>query len=162
MKLALVRRRFTQSGGAENYTARLAEGLCAAGYDVHLVCESWKKESPITTPYTVCELGPTGSPSAFADLADAFFANHPFDFVFSLERIHRCDLYRAGDGVHQKWLSIKNEGRRFAAFLDGLNPKHRQILLLEKELLARKGARHIIANSQTGAEEIQSLYGRSA
>jgi UDP-glucose:(heptosyl)LPS alpha-1,3-glucosyltransferase len=77
----------------------------------------------------------------------------------SLERVWRCDVYRAGDGVHQGWL---NRRRRFEMplqrFVRGINRKHRDILQLEESLFAKGGAGRIIANSEMVKREILDLY----
>jgi UDP-glucose:(heptosyl)LPS alpha-1,3-glucosyltransferase len=78
----------------------------------------------------------------------------------SFERIWRCDVYRAGDGVHRAWLARR---RKFELplerFVRGLNRKHREILRLEEALLANRGATRVIANSQMVKNEVADLYG---
>src|SRR5207247_4454721 len=77
----------------------------------------------------------------------------------SLERVWCCDVYRAGDGVHQAWL---NRRRRFEMplqrFVRSLNRNHRDILQLEESLFAKGGAGRIIANSDMVKDEIVDLY----
>ena len=41
---------------------------------------------------------------AFADELERSAPPKHCDLVVSLERIWRCDFFRAGDGVHQAWL----------------------------------------------------------
>jgi UDP-glucose:(heptosyl)LPS alpha-1,3-glucosyltransferase len=81
------------------------------------------------------------------------------DILMSLERVWRCDVYRAGDGVHQAWL---NRRRKFEMplqrFVRGINRKHREILQLEESLLAKGGAGRVIANSEMVKNEIVDLY----
>ena len=76
----------------------------------------------------------------------------------SLERVWSCDVYRAGDGVHRAWLARR---RKFELplerFVRGLNRKHRDILQLEKALLANRGADRVIVNSQMVKTEIIDL-----
>jgi UDP-glucose:(heptosyl)LPS alpha-1,3-glucosyltransferase len=78
----------------------------------------------------------------------------------SLERVWRCDVYRAGDGVHRAWLARR---RKFEIplkrFVQGLNRKHHDILQLEEVLLAQGGAGRVIANSQMVKNEVVDLYG---
>jgi UDP-glucose:(heptosyl)LPS alpha-1,3-glucosyltransferase len=81
------------------------------------------------------------------------------DVLMSLERVWRCDVYRAGDGVHQAWL---NRRRKFEMplqrFVRGINRKHRDILQLEESLFGKGGAGRVIANSQMVKNEIVDLY----
>ena len=52
-----------------------------------------------------------GSPVAFADSVEKIRSSIECDVLFSLERIWRCDCYRAGDGVHRAWLDRRAAGR---------------------------------------------------
>jgi len=156
IKLALVRRRFSLSGGAENYAVRLAAGLAARGIDVHIVAEKWPEKN---APGPLHQIGETLSPASFADRVAAFLAEHSFDVVFSLERIHGADVYRAGDGVHREWLSRK-AGTKHALgrVLDLFNFKQWQILRLEREMFDPARTSRVIANSRRVAAEITRWY----
>ena len=69
----------------------------------------------------------------------------------SLERIWRCDVYRAGDGVHRAWLERRAEmGGPFRRLSRVLNRKHSATLALEESLFAEGGAGRVIANSTNG------------
>ncbi len=43
MKLALIRRRFAATGGAELYLERLLKALAECGHELHLVAEAWRQ-----------------------------------------------------------------------------------------------------------------------
>ncbi len=78
----------------------------------------------------------------------------------SLERIWRCDVYRAGDGVHRAWLERRNELAGPLQKLSRLlNRKHSATLALEESLFGKAGAKRVIANSRMVKEEIIRLYG---
>ena len=78
----------------------------------------------------------------------------------SLERVWRCDVYRAGDGLHQAWLKRRRKFEMpLQRFVRGVNRKHREILQLEESLFAKRGAGRVIANSQMVKNEIVDLYG---
>jgi UDP-glucose:(heptosyl)LPS alpha-1,3-glucosyltransferase len=100
------------------------------------------------------------SPIAFADEIEKFRARDDSDVLLSLERIWKCNVYRAGDGVHRAWLDRR---RKFELplerFIRGLNRVHRQVLQLEEALFANRGAGRVIANSQMVKNEIIDLYG---
>ena len=98
------------------------------------------------------------SPLLFAEAARS--ASAGCDVVFSLERIASCDVYRAGDGVHRSWLERRALFEpRWRTWLRRLNPKHRQLLRLERELFSTRGAGFVIANSTLVADEIVTTYG---
>jgi UDP-glucose:(heptosyl)LPS alpha-1,3-glucosyltransferase len=110
----------------------------------------------------LCRVG-GNSPRAFAEALEAMQPRTRCDFLFSLERVLRCDAYRAGDGVHAAWLE------RRASFEPAWKPwfrrfsrKHRELLHLERELFAQGGAGMIIANSRMVQAEITSRFGYPA
>jgi UDP-glucose:(heptosyl)LPS alpha-1,3-glucosyltransferase len=97
--------------------------------------------------------------SNFADTFRQLAPKHACDFILSLERIWKCDAYRAGDGVHADWLERRAKFEpRWRSLLRGFNPKHRQILALERALFTG-GARHVIANSSMVREAIVQRFG---
>jgi len=99
-------------------------------------------------------------PIAFADNLERIDPPRHCDLVVSLERVWRCDFFRAGDGVHQAWIDrrarFQNPLQRIGRWF---NKKHEVILRLEKALLADGGARRVIANSAMVRDEIVSYYG---
>ena len=46
MKLALIRRQFSVTGGAELYLQRLMDALTRQGHELHLFAEGWKQPPP--------------------------------------------------------------------------------------------------------------------
>jgi UDP-glucose:(heptosyl)LPS alpha-1,3-glucosyltransferase len=151
MKIGLVRRGYSRTGGAEAYLRRFAEAAAEAGHAIVLFSEKWPREEwpfeylPVTSH----------SPRSFAEALAALRPRDACDYVFSLERVLTCDCYRAGDGVHAAWLerrarfepAWKSWFRRFSG-------KHREMLALEKELFGPRGARAVIANSAMIRDEI--------
>ncbi|MCB1230217.1 MAG: glycosyltransferase family 4 protein [Verrucomicrobiae bacterium] len=159
MKIGLVRRGYSDTGGAERYLIRFAAGLEARGHECVLFSDrkwpsaAWGEREQVT-------LKRAGSPGDFAvALEDAKPKQH-CDFLFSLERVWSCDCYRAGDGVHAAWL--KRRARHepsFRSWFRKLNLKHEQILRLEQSLYGPKSKAHIIANATFVKGEITEYYG---
>ncbi len=159
MKIGLVRRGFSPTGGAENYLRRLADALEVAGHEPALVTTSeWPRDQwPGERPFIAIQ--DHGSPIRFASGVEAA----EIDLLFSLERIWRCDCYRAGDGVHRAWLERRAEIEpAWRRWFRHANPKHRGILALEESLFAKGGAKTIVANSQMVRDEIICVYGTPA
>ncbi|MDZ4742292.1 MAG: glycosyltransferase family 4 protein [Verrucomicrobiota bacterium] len=156
MEIALIRRRFTLSGGAENYTQRLALGLADRGIKVTIICEDW----PVFDERIVIRTLPTCiTPIQFADEVQKLMETRSFDFIFSLERVYRCDVYRAGDGVHRAWLNARAEHLgKWYKITDMLNPKNHQLLKIEKELFSPGHTRAITTNSYRIAKELVEIY----
>src|SRR5438874_4486754 len=157
LTVAFVRRGYSPSGGAEAYLRRLAQGIVDLGHEARLVAtEDW--------PHNEWNFGSitrvkASSAMGFANELEKLRPQIGCDVLMSLERIWRCDVYRAGDGVHQAWL---NRRRKFEMplqrFVRDVNRKHQDILKLEQSLFAKAGAARVIANSEMVKREITELY----
>ncbi len=156
LTIGFVRRGFSSSGGAEAYLKRLGAGVTAEGQRVLLFTGSeW--------PADEWTFGPIrrvagNSSKSFAHEVERM-SREQCDILFSLERIWRCDVYRAGDGVHRAWLERRNEfaglGQKLSRFF---NRKHSATLALEESLFGKRGARRVIANSRMVTDEIVRYY----
>ena len=110
MKLALIRRRFSATGGAELYLRRLLGVLAERGHELDLFTEAWDDTPPGVTLHPLrIRASRARRPVVFADAVRGELARHNFDCVFSLERTRRQDVYRAGDGVHRVWLQRRRQ-----------------------------------------------------
>jgi UDP-glucose:(heptosyl)LPS alpha-1,3-glucosyltransferase len=156
MKLALIRRQFSATGGAELYLQRLLRALAERNHELHLFTESWEAMPEGVTLHSV---GSSGSRATrglrFAEAVQNKLAGEKFDCVFSLERTLKQDVYRAGDGVHRVWLERR---RQFAPWWKkpfvGLGAFHRNVMALEARTFNPKNTRRIIVNSEMVKLEI--------
>ena len=156
LTIGLVRRGYSETGGAEAYLKRLARGISAAGQDVRLFTDAaWPPSEWPWGPITRLR-GETAR--RFADEVEKIRPKARCDLLLSLERIWRCDVFRAGDGIHQAWLRRRDAASSPAKkLLRRFNAKHRETLELEKSLFAG-GARRVIANSEMVKKEAQEFY----
>ena len=157
LTIAFVRRGYSPSGGAEAYLKRLAQGIVDLGHEAQLVAtDDWPANEWSFGAVTRLS---ASSVIGFADELEKLRPEINCDVLMSLERVWRCDVYRAGDGAHQAWL---NRRRKFEMplqrFVRGVNRKHRDILQLEEALFAKGGAGRVIANSEMVKSEIVDLY----
>jgi UDP-glucose:(heptosyl)LPS alpha-1,3-glucosyltransferase len=157
MKIGLVRRGYSRTGGAEAYLRRFAEAAVAAGHQCVLFAGEWPSvEWPGTIEHVVAARGPT----AFARKLKEMGAQDLCDALFSLERIWACDVYRAGDGVHAAWLQRRAQFEPpWRGWLRRFSRKHRALLALENALFREGGAKRVIANSRLVSDEIVSHFG---
>lgn len=159
MKIGFVRRGYSATGGAEAYLRRLAAGVMAAGHAPVLIGTTDWPETDWPGEFVVRVDG--SSPARFA--REAARAVEGCDVTFSLERIARCDVFRAGDGVHAAWLdrraAFEPAWRRWAR---AVNAKHRQLLALEAEVFSPERTGAVIANSAMVRDEIVARYGYPA
>lgn len=156
MKLALIRRQFSATGGAELYLQRLLHALVKGGHEPHLFAESWAGQLAGVQFHAVPAVGDRAQrPVHFADAVAAELAKHSFDVVFSLERTHQQDVYRAGDGVHRVWLQRR---RQFASWWRWpflfTGAFHRNMMKLEARTFDPANTRHVIVNSDMVRREV--------
>lgn len=158
LTIGFVRRGFSSGGGAESYLQRLAAGVTQAGHQVRLYTSAeWPADMWNFGP--IVRLDAT-SAIAFADELEKVDPRRDCDVLMSLERIRRCDVYRAGDGVHRAWLERRNQvAGPWQKLSRLLNRKHSATLSLEESLFGKAGAGRVIANSRMVKEEIIRLYG---
>lgn len=156
MNISFVRRGFSRTGGAESYLRRLGRALADRGHQAALYStQDWPQAD---WPYGKLIRLKASTPMRFAQILQELLQGD--ELVFSLDRVLKCDCYRAGDGVHKTWLRRRAQCepvRRFwSRFLDR---KHREILELERALLQQGGARQVIANSHLVKKEIVNEFG---
>lgn len=157
MRIGLVRRGYSDTGGAEAYLRRFADAATAAGHECILYTgPDWPADRWSGSIARVAGRGPV----AFSRGLGPTRAAHPCDVLFSLERVEACDVYRAGDGVHAGWLQRRQKFEpAWKRWLRIFNRKNRETLALETALFSSKGARHIIANSKLVQKEIVRHFG---
>lgn len=160
MKLALIRRQFSATGGAELYVQRLLGALAAAGHETHLFAEKWQGQAAGVQFHKVSVEGSRSErPLRFAEGVNAALQHERFDCVFSLERTLKQDVYRAGDGLHRVWLERR---RQFAPWwkrpMVGLGAFHRTMLALEARTFDPANTQRIIVNSEMVRGEIAQHF----
>jgi UDP-glucose:(heptosyl)LPS alpha-1,3-glucosyltransferase len=157
LRLAVVRQRYNPYGGAERIVARALPALERAGVEATLISRSaagWGARRMLRVdPFHVGNLWRDWS---FARAARAAWRREAFDVVQSHERIPGCDVYRAGDGVHRRWLDLR---RAAAGPLErlgiALNPYHRYVCRAEKRMFEHARLRAVICNSRMVQEQIK-------
>jgi len=158
LSIALVRRGYSPTGGAEAYLKRLAGGVVEAGHQVQLVTtHDWPDSE---WPFGSVTRIQGKSPIEFANELQRVRGQLCCDLLFSLERVWSCDVYRAGDGVHRSWLERRQKFELpLKRFLRNLGSKHQDLLRLEQSLFANSPTSHVISGSQMVKDEIVEFYG---
>ncbi len=163
MKIALIRYRYTPFGGAERYMQRLVAGLRTAGHEIHIFAAEWKADAePGITIHRVPVNRLTSwlKNLTFSLNCQKLLEEEQPDIIFSLERTLRQDIYRAGDGCHRQWLLLKNRGQSILhKAMTWLNPLQLAYVWLERRMFTDSKLLAIIANSETGKQDIIRLYG---
>jgi len=168
MKIALVREKYTDFGGAERYLANLADHLLMSGHEVHIFAHEWNSHGikrseasrfhvhkvPVITGLSVFKV------ISFAVNVRRLLKQEQFDIIHSFERTLYQDVYRAGDGCHREWLVQRRQiDPWYKKISIRLNPLHIVLLAIEKQIFKDGNYRVIIANSERGKREIMHHYG---
>ncbi len=164
MKIALIRREYTDFGGAERYLAALANALCDVGHEVHILAGRWKSGDTRLRFHQVRTAPGPGFVKilSFARNCLHLTSQGRYDIIHSFERTLKQDVYRAGDGCHKEWLIQRRQADSLPKrWSYRLNPLHLTYLYLEKRLFADPRLQRVIANSHRGKREIVSHYGVS-
>jgi UDP-glucose:(heptosyl)LPS alpha-1,3-glucosyltransferase len=146
-----VVRRQSSGGGAETAAARLVEHL-SASWEVHRLAAGTR----IAGRKLAGGAGPGWWRALrFAADVDAALADRP-GVILNLERGPKCHIYRAGDGVHLRWRSL-----RFGSSpLWMANPLHWLYPRLEAKTVA--SARLVVTNSEMVRREMERTYPQAA
>lgn len=150
-KTAFIVRRQSAGGGAERAAKRLAKHL-SARWTIHSLGAGLRFEG-----HAVAGTRGPGWLRAvqFSRSVDALLAGRP-GVTLSLERGPNCHIYRAGDGVHLRWRTL-----RFGSSPAWMaNPLHWLYPRLEAKTVA--SARFVAANSGMVRREMEKYYPRAA
>lgn len=164
-RLAIIRRSYRSDGGAERIITRIIEGFRqddSSSLDVSVITQSWRGEANGAHVITVPKRGFTRTRKFkfFNDSVTAVLGQSNFDLVQSHERVPGCQIYRAGDGVHQKWLAIRDEYSKSALqkWFWRKSPFHSAIISAEKELFEHSKLKKVICNSIKIKQDILDYY----
>ncbi len=151
ISVALVRARYNPYGGAERFVQTALAALREKDVQLTVLTRQWPQGATPDINHVILNpryLTSTGRDRGFADAVTQHLATHRYDLVQSHERIVGCDLFRAGDGVHAAWLAQRSrvmDGFRRLGI--ALNPHHRYLLAVEREMFLSPKLRAVICNS---------------
>ncbi|MBP9891533.1 MAG: glycosyltransferase family 4 protein [Planctomycetes bacterium] len=162
MHIALVRTEFDAArGGAERYAVNLARAWVSLGHRVTVVCARHdEKDAAGMEVVSVSRpkiLGPFKH-AWFAARAGRAAAEVKAEATICLARAWPGDVLRLGDGLHRPWMAMRypDLASRKRALL---NPKHYQLLKLERELFLPGHFSRYIANSAMVKRQVVHMYG---
>lgn len=161
LKVAFVRADFDPYGGAERFTNFLMASLAQHGIECHIFARTWKGEGKDCHFHKVRGFS---SPSvlrqaSFVHLVRRQLAQEHFDIVQSNERTLSQTIYRAGDGVHARWVELRKGRSSFVKrMLLAMSPFHLYMAWLEKKMFESKELKAIIVNSEMVRREIISRF----
>ncbi|MFT3734610.1 MAG: glycosyltransferase family 4 protein [Rhodocyclaceae bacterium] len=170
IRLAIVRSRYNPFGGAERFVERTLSALESHAIDVTLIARKWDGETSTKNAagwrLLKCDpfhIGRVWRDKSFARGVQKLMASEKFDLVQSHERIPGCDIFRAGDGVHATWLSLRARTLgKFGRWLQAQSPWHNYTLAAEDAMFRDKRLRAVICNSGMVRDDLQRRYPKLA
>ena len=158
-RVALIRGRYDPAGGAERFVQNAIAALRSQGASLTIVTRQWPDHDGSAIVLSPFHVGSLWRDWAFARAACAELARRRFDLVQSHERIACCDVYRAGDGVHARWLEERARVQNPLARLSTrLSPHHRYLLAAERALFTSPRLKAVICNSEMVRREIATRF----
>ncbi|MFI8417853.1 glycosyltransferase family 4 protein [Serratia sp. NPDC078593] len=162
-RLAIVRQKYRPDGGAERFVSRALEALEQQDLDLNVITREWQGATNPNWHIHLCnpmKFGRISRERGFAEAARTLWQKEKFDLVQSHERIAGCDIYRAGDGVHRRWLLQRARllpvWRRKWLFS---NHYHRYVMCAERAMYAAPELKAVICNAEMIKQEIIDDFG---
>lgn len=162
-RLALVRQKYRPDGGAERFVARALTALSGQNIELNVITRQWNDAVNPNWHIHICnppKWGRISRERGFAHAARALWTQQGFDLVQSHERIPGCGLYRAGDGVHRRYL--EQRCRTLPGWRGKLlyaDPYHRYVLQAEREMFTAPELQAVICNAEMVKREIMTDFG---
>jgi UDP-glucose:(heptosyl)LPS alpha-1,3-glucosyltransferase len=131
------------------------------GATLTVIARDWS--GPAGADWLRCDpfhLGRTWRDASFAQAVCGIARERRFDLVQSHERIACCDIYRAGDGVHARWLQCRGRvSSPLRRVLTRLHPYHRYVLSAERRTFTSPALRAVVCNSRMVRDDVQRRFG---
>ena len=163
MKIAIIRRKFTAFGGAENFILRASSGLSQLGINFFIISELWKRNSHNSKNIHWIEAKSHGffrftKFIRFQKSVRKIIALNNFDLIQSHERLTGVDIYRLGDGIHAAWIDrLKEISPWYKKAWLSIDPYHQKIIRIEKEMSEDENLFYV-ANSDLIKKELYKYY----
>lgn len=165
-RLAIVRQKYRPDGGAERFVSRALTALSNQDLELNVITRQWQGEKQENWHIHLCnppKWGRISRERGFANAARQLWQAEQFDIVQSHERIPGCDIYRAGDGVHRRWLLQRQRvlpGWRGQLLM--LDRYHRYVMGAEKAMYEAPELKAVICNAEMIKNEIIEDFGIDA
>jgi UDP-glucose:(heptosyl)LPS alpha-1,3-glucosyltransferase len=161
MKIAIIKRKFLESGGggAEKYAQHACSGLAALGHDITIITEKFStikgssyKYIKISKSAKISSSGTTSFNKRVQKYIKVENLKDKFDIIYALSRTSPITIFRAAEQIHADWLKTNKPK------IQQLNPRHRGILKLEKNICNIANTKAIVTNSQLVKNLINKIY----
>ena len=156
MEIAVIKKNYDPcGGGAERYAAQICSGLSKRGHRILIFSESFRNTGDtdaclITIPRT-CLRGFSRT-SNFHSAVRKTLKPYKYDISYSLSRTFPSDVFRVSEQIHTEW--IKTAYPSWQKY----NPRHREILKLEKKIYSPENTGGVVTNSMLTKKQIVANF----
>ncbi len=161
MKVALVKKRYSlRAGGSERYCVNLARRLMAEGHLVTVIGEAIDAELAGEVEFRKVPVNRWTSWThnrSFAENAGKAAAEGRFDVVYGLGRSFGLDAVRVTERLQSHWVNVRYRGAT-NRWLQGINPRHRTLIDLERSIYRSEKTRRVVTQSQLDRRLVQEYY----
>lgn len=158
ISLAIIRQHYRPDGGAERFVARALGALQDQNIELNVITRQWQGAPDPNLHIHLCNPASYGRISherGFAKAVKKFWQHKNFDLIQSHERIAGCDIYRAGDGVHRRWLLQRSRILPWWKKCLLMRSRfHCYVMRAEKQLYAHPRLQAVICNAEMIKREI--------
>ena len=162
MRIALVKQRYSlRHGGSERYCVYLARRLQLAGHEVTVIVEKIDEELRGEVAFISVRVNRMTSwtrSRSFAENAGKAATEGQFDLVYGLGRSFGLDAVRVTERLQSHWLDVYYRHPLNRA-LQGLNPRHRTLIDLERTIYNSGQVRRVVTQSQLDRRLVVEHYG---
>ncbi|HRR06508.1 MAG TPA: glycosyltransferase family 4 protein, partial [Victivallales bacterium] len=156
MKIAVIKKDYLcNGGGAERYAMEICRRLTIAGHQVYVHSRRFVEDRQtgiIHVPVRQKVFGAFSSTHSFHKSVQKVISPGDYDVIYSLSRTYPTDVHRVTESLHCEWMKI-----RYSPF-QLFNPRHIEILSLEKDIFKIQNTRYVVCNSELTKKQIIKNY----
>lgn len=157
VKVAIIRQKYNPAGGAERFVQNaLMQLKDKSQLQIDILARNWDEiEGVKFNRINPLYVGSLWRDFGFSKAVQSYLKDNEYDIVQSHERIPGCQIYRAGDGLHVRWLNLRSRAGFPAS---RLNLHHSYLLKAEEEMFNSEELQYVICNSKMVMEEIAQWF----
>ena len=162
MNIAIIKRKYMAKGGggAENYARYIVNGLIEKGHKIFILAKQFEAKQtenlhhiPVKMNKMLASSGTTAFHKGAQKILPKAIKEYNIDVTYALSRTFPVDVFRVTEQVHIEWMNLNYPSYQ------KLNPRHKGILNLERNIFNTKNCKAAVTNSKLSKELIIKHYG---
>ena len=157
MKIAIVHKKYTTTGGTERYVYNFSRYALEKGHEVHIITQE-VLQKPVEGLH-IHKVDVPSKPSfmqvwGFLKKSRKEVEKIKADVVLGCGKTFPQDIYRSGGGSHKTFLERKLADGKSSKLAHALNPLHRLILWIENKKFQSGSYKYIVTVSNLVREDL--------